>query len=147
MSIVSLYEPDSSSFLCKRFASLAVQYFDEPASAKSQVARVPLENLYRVLEMYRNDAFSDDSRSGILDLGEIQTRAFVGVADDHWYKDIKSALTGAVQNTFEGVTKDEAVDDLQSSLRWLASGGETAPRDEKITRARSFFDQLHNALI
>ncbi|NTZ82544.1 hypothetical protein FCJ61_05885 [Burkholderia metallica] len=147
MSIVSSYEPDKSSFLCKRFASLAVHYFDEPEAAKSQVARVPLENLFRVLEMYRNDAFADDSRVGILELGEVQNRPFAGLGEDLWYEGIQHALGSAVREAFNDVSKEEAVEDLQSSLRWLVKGGDLANREEKLTRARFFFDRLHETLI
>ena len=66
MSIISSFETDKSGLLYKRFATLASSYFDRPAVAKSPSAQVPLENLFRLLEMYRYDSFSDESRRGVL---------------------------------------------------------------------------------
>jgi hypothetical protein len=60
MSIISSYDVDSSAALTKRFAALATTYVDDPTVAKSDTAKVPLENLFRILEMFRYDAFADE---------------------------------------------------------------------------------------
>lgn len=147
MSIISAYEPDKSNFLCKRFASLAVEYFEKPDAAKTPAARVPLENLFRVLEMYRNDTFSDKNRRGVLELGELQGIAFFNAGEDTWYREIKSALGNAMQSTFgEATPKDQAVKELQGAIRWLVKG-DALPDQSSPGRAREFFGRLRDTLV
>src|SRR5687768_1206937 len=50
MSIISATRSDRSALNAKRFAALASVYLDNPADALEDVARVPLENLFRLLE-------------------------------------------------------------------------------------------------
>src|SRR3546814_3182314 len=51
MSIISLFPSDHSDLLCKRYAAAVSHYFDHPSAAQEPVAQVPLENVFRVLEM------------------------------------------------------------------------------------------------
>jgi hypothetical protein len=124
----------------------SADYFEQPEAAKTAAARVPLENLFRVLEMYRNDTFSDESRLGVLELGELQNSGFINTAEDKWYTEIKNALTNAVHTTFAAeISKEAAVRDLQASIRWLVKGG-TLQDDSSPRRARAFFGQLSATL-
>jgi hypothetical protein len=71
VSTISLHHQDFSDALYRRFAMLASAYFDQPAEAKKPGAAVPLENLFRLLQMYKYNAFADERRSGVLALGGI----------------------------------------------------------------------------
>lgn len=145
MSIISAYEADNSSFLCKRFASLATSYFDEPSVAKDPVALVPLENLFRILEMYRYDAFSDESRMGVLALGDPEDHSIIGQAESNWHTGIKGALDSAMRDTFGEMPKDTAVSELQEALRSLVR--DIPPMPAEIVNAKRFFTAFNNALV
>ena len=92
MSIISVYETDNSGLLYERFASLAVSYLDSPIEAVKPAAQIPLENLFRLLEMYKYDAFSDESRSGILAVDS--NNVFHSLPENNipWHGEIKNAL-------------------------------------------------------
>lgn len=145
MSIISVYEIDNSSFLCKRFASLATSYFDEPSVAKTSLAQVPLENLFRILEMYRYDAFSDESRIGVLAIGDAEDYPTVGHTESTWHTAIKEALDIAMHDTFGEMSKDQAVSELQEALRSLV--GDRLPLPAQSENAKRFFTTFNNALV
>ncbi|TAM46183.1 MAG: hypothetical protein EPN55_06160 [Gammaproteobacteria bacterium] len=145
MTIISSFETDKSDLLYKRFASLASSYFDQPAVAKSPSAQVPLENLFRLLEMFRYDAFSDESRRGVLATENIGERGIRYGFKDSWHTEIECALREAMAEIFgQQVSKEEVVTELQSSLRWLVESGEIEPY--RVNRAKGFFTSFLNHL-
>lgn len=146
MSIISTQDSDKSNFLCKRFASLASTYFDDPEEAKNATAKVPLENLFRVLEMFRNDTFSDESRIGVLALEGQSPHSLNIHKEDSWHIEIKKAVHESIVSTFGPATSQtDAVEELQSALRGLAVRSEAAA-PEVAARAKNFFTQLSVAL-
>lgn len=147
MSIISIHEDDSTNFLCKRFATLAASYFDAPESAHTPTARVPLENLYRLLEMFRNKTFSDESRGGVLALESVNAKVSSLSHNAMWQTDIEGALHKSIASTFDnGVSEEDAAQELQGSLRWLATGKESLNNDAAIGRAKRFFSELSHSL-
>ena len=145
MSIISLFPIDHSDLLCKRYASAVTGYFDNPAAAKDPVAQVPLENVFRVLEMYRYDAFADEHRKGVLALethdGEGFDPSFAGA----WHTHIKEALDKAASEVFgASSSKDTVVPRLQESLRSLVRG-QTATF-AALNVGRSFFQKFSETL-
>jgi hypothetical protein len=124
MSIISTVEIDNSPALAKRFAALTAMYIDNPEEAKSEKAKIPLENLFRILEMFRYNAFADESRRGVLALEGFNQR-FTPRAKDgsNWHASISAALEKAFSATFDTTPKDKAIDELQAGLRGLASNG------------------------
>lgn len=145
MSIVSGYEFDNSAALAKRFASLARGYFDNPSIAKDASAHVPLENLYRMLEMYRYDSFEDESRRGVLALQGLEATLSDLPGSSPWHAPIETALARAVNTAFGSVKKDEAIDQLEGSLRWLITG-ESGPDDATLQKAREFFETFEASI-
>lgn len=145
MSTLSLIDVNQSDRLARRFACLAATYFDKPDEAKAPAARIPLENLFRILQMLRYDSFSDEPRSGILDLQGLSPQSPWTVTEDHWHDKIKKALNDSLNAVFSGVDRDEAIDQIQSVLRWLATR-EVAPPAEVLAKAKQFFERLDGAL-
>lgn len=144
MATISTYDTDRSGALAKRYAQLAAQYFDKPEDARSPAAQVPLENLFRILEMYRHDAFSDDHREGVLSMIS-QTEGYSMLPSaSPWHSDIEEALGRAMHTTFGNAQKEDAVRSLQGSLRWLASNGTQGSSD--VRSARQFFHEFSQAL-
>lgn len=140
MSITSSYYVDDSNTLAKRFASIVTRYFDEQATAKDGAARIPLENLFRILEMFRRNSYADEMRKGVLALDSFETSTTPSFDTGPWQATIESALTRSLDDVFKDVPKDQAIDQLQESLRSLAKG--TVLPDASAKRARGFFEKF-----
>lgn len=138
MSIVSTYDVDNSAALAKRFAMLAEGYLDNPSAGKSESARVALENIFRMLEMFKYDAFADENRRGVLALGNSEFKSRRDLNDVNWHTNIECALKEAFKLNYADLDKVEAVEKLQENLRRLALGKENSP--EELKRAKSFFN-------
>lgn len=142
MTTISLHQQDRSDLLCKRFAHLASSYFDSPDEARTSEARIPLENLFRILQLYRYEAFSDPRRSGILALRSIAHEAEPLATDDSWHEKIEYALAHALTDAFgQGISKDDALSQIQASLRWLATNADAPPQAIR-DRTKLFLDRL-----
>lgn len=141
MSTISLSGLDQSDFLCKRFAYLASSYFDRPEEARTPGATVPLENLFRLLQMFRYKAFADERRSGILAIQAPVDQHTIGINGENWHTKIESALRGALNDTFAGIPDEQAIAEIQSALRWLATNSDH-PTEPILDRSKSFLDQL-----
>lgn len=140
MSILSVYETDKSDLLYKRFAFLASSYLDQPSEAKTPTAQIPLENLFRLLEMFRYDAFSDESRRGILAVGNINDHIVTSSVKDCWHTNVENALHNAMDSVFGQIPKEEAINELEQTLRWLAADGDI--KETSRNKAKIFFTKF-----
>lgn len=146
MSIISRQFGDKSDYLCKSFAALATGYFDQPSSELKTTAQVPVENLFRLLEMYRNDTFDDEHRMGVTAWNRSRALSIKERRKGEWHNNIKTAITDAIQNTFgSDVSEEKAVTELQDALRYLVVEGRNISPDA-ANRAKHFFRNLSNAL-
>lgn len=104
------------------------------------IAQIPLENLYRLLEMYRFDAFADDNHSGVLDLDNVDHM----IAEDNpWHTDIKSALTNAFNHAF-GKYSEDVIDEMEDVLTQISLNKPVV--DGKKDNAKKFFNQFIHEL-
>lgn len=133
MSMISSYDIDSSDSLYRRYAILASSYLDEPKAERPASAEIPLENLFRLLEMYRFNAFSDESRSGVLDLENYEPYP----TEEGWYKNVVRALDLARSEAFNAIPKGDAITELEDALRQIATNGDLS--SQKQSRAKRFF--------
>lgn len=145
MSTISLHHHDYSDALCKRFAYLTSTYMEAPEQARKAEAHVPLENLFRLLQMFRYESFEDSERPGIL-----ASRAFaprdLHITERPWHHRIEAALHTALVDVFGTDTpKDAAIEEIQASLRWLATNSEPPPPEVR-DRSRAFMGKLISAL-
>src|ERR1700733_7256598 len=122
MSIISTYQVDNSGSLAKQFAATVAGFFDNADAARSVSAKVPLENLFRMLEMFKYDAFADESRRGVLALDVFTSNLRHRSDTSQWHAKIKEAMTRSLNESFNQVAKEQAIDQLQDSLRSLAKG-------------------------
>lgn len=143
MSIMSSYRPDNSSARYRRFAQLAYSCANEPKIAKKTDNQIPLESLFRLLEMYRFDAYKDEVYSGVLDLRSSKENSHHPLAKS-WHESIKVALDKAIQISFEGKSKEEAVKELETIL-YLMSNKKTLTTAQQ-TEAKVFFGSFSQAL-
>jgi hypothetical protein len=146
MSIISVYETDKSNILYKRFASLASSYIDEPETAKAPTAQVPLENLYRLFEMFRYNAFSDQNRSGILAVDKISNNISFNPAQEEWHTKIEQALSNALSNVYKDEPKNVAIDKLENVLKWLANESTVNDDLDSQIQAKIFFERFVDEL-
>lgn len=144
MSVTSAYNTDRSGVLAKRYAILAADFFDHPEQALSSTARVPLENLFRILEMYRHGAFSDDHRLGILTMVSQSSNYSVEPREEAWHSEIEAAINVAMTEAFAEASREDAVQSLQRSLRSLARP--SLPQAEGRESAKLFFRKFSEAL-
>src|SRR5437764_9567532 len=118
MSITSSFRVDDSTALAKQFASLAAGYVDNPPNTEfDPAALVPLENVFRLLEMFRYDAFADESRQGVLAMNAPDQIYQMRVETKPWHEQIAHALQGALLQAYNGQQKDVAINELQDGIR------------------------------
>lgn len=144
MSISSTYEVDNSAALAKRFAILAKGYIDNPMAATSTNATVPLENLFRILEMFRYNAFADESRRGVLAIGGTNQRTTPRIQGPAWQLSILEALNEALTTSFNAESKDTAITEIQDGLRKLAKDGKLSR--EQSEKVRTFLTTFETKL-
>jgi hypothetical protein len=145
MSTMSLIESDQSDRLARRFADLASSYFDRREEARGPGAAVPLENLFRILQMFRYNAFSDEPRGGILELEGFGERTAYASTDEIWHKNIEDALSKALDDIFADTPKEAAIEEVQKTLSWLATDTD-APSVDAQKRTKEFLGRFVAAL-
>jgi hypothetical protein len=145
MSITSSFRVDDSTALAKQFASMAAGYVDNPPKTEEDpTALVPLENVFRLLEMFRYDAFADESREGVLAMDAPDQIYRMRVETKPWHEQIAQALQTALQQAYASQPKEAAIDELQEGIRELVK---SRPLDANVAnRAKTFFTALHTQL-
>lgn len=146
MSLISIYEIDRSAELARRFAHLAAGYADDAEAAKQRTSQIPMENLFRILEMYRYNAFSDESRGGVLAIESFGTPRPI-LQTSNWHEPILGALEVAMGKIFNFTQTDNrfgaAIDELQDGLRKIGKGEITDP---SVRTVKSFLQSFESEL-
>lgn len=119
---------NGAAHLAKRFAEQVVGYLEHPEVALKAEDQIPLENIFRLLEMYRYDAYRD------------------GYDNPHWHIEMVKAFDIALPQTFgDAVEKDAAIDELERGLREIVA----LPRDSGdpalALKTRKFFVAFNEA--
>lgn len=145
MSITSSFRVDDSTELAKQFALMAAGYVDNPPKTEvDPAALVPLENVFRLLEMFRYDAFADESRESVLAINAPDQAYRMRVQRKPWHERIAQALQGALRQAYADQTKEAAIDELQNGIRELVKSHHL---DANVAnRAKTFFTALHARL-
>lgn len=139
MPLMPVFLPtESESILCAHLASRAATLLADPAHARAD--QISLQNIYRLLEMYRFDAFLDVTPKGVLELGEgtIGSEAAGPEGDS-----LKQALDAASASAFPGVAKAQVVESLEGLISQIATG--LGPEQGAILQAKRFFEELARA--
>lgn len=145
MSISSSFRVDDSTALAKQFASMTAGYFDNPPNTKANpTALVPLENIFRLLEMFRYDAFADESREGVLAMDAPDMIYRLRVETKPWHNEIALALQIALQQAYVDKQKEAAIDELQNGIRQLVKSHH--PDKGVANRAKTFLSVLNEQL-
>ena len=145
MSITSSFRVDDSTALAKQFASMAAEYVDNPPDTETDpAALVPLENVFRLLEMLRYDAFADESREGVLAMNTPEQLYQLRIETKPWHEKIASALKFALSQTYSDLPKENAIEELQGGIRKLVQ--RHAIEGDVATRTKKFFNVFRDQL-
>ena len=123
----------STDFACEILARRAAALLQNPSTANDEVA---LQNIYRLLEMYRYDEFVDVAPRGVLALE--QGSSMVDESDVE-ADTLKRALDAAREEAYPGQTKASVVDALEGLVKAIA---QQAGEMRDAASARNFFELL-----
>lgn len=140
MALTPAYNPrESSAFLCQDLASAAVTLFRDPQAAGTD--KVALQNIYRLLEMYRFDAFVGYNPKGVLELRKVSAGAEVNIAGGEI---LRRALDIAKNTVFPNTEKEIVVDRLERLVSEMARQDALDMGEQQ--NASRFFQELSTAL-
>ena len=122
MSIISIHSGDNSDSVAKEFATKVADYMDNSGNADAPKPMIPLENIFRLLEMFRCDSYADEPWSGVLVMGDHEPKAVLERKSGYWNDKITVALRSSLNDVYPGTPKDQVVDQLQDCIRKLAKG-------------------------
>lgn len=137
MPIMAAHERSDARGAARLLAHMALDCLDNPATAIQQ--EVALNNVYRLLESYRSNAFF-----GI----DTPRQPFRGVSDkfaltpsrERHVRDVREALEHARLKAFSDQPKDQAIEAIERVLRALAypKRNEHFSDDDKRRTSRFF---------
>ena len=114
--------------MAKQFALLVACYLDAPPlREKYPASHIPLENMFRLLEMYLFDGFGEKESDTL-----------------SWKTRVASALQNARLQTYPEQPKDVAIAEIQEVLRSLTRF--EALNVDEAKRVKSFFMALYAEL-
>lgn len=135
MSIMSAVKFDRSAQIAKRYAELAVGYIDAGGIALVPGAGVPIENLIRLMEMLRYDAFEDELHAPVLALSDASDACPTIGRGEKWHVAIEAALKGAIQAYYRNIPLTNAIDKVEGCLRALANRTQVPPWEVAVCRS------------
>lgn len=148
MSLISLNYQDSSDSIARDCAAIVVEKMTETAAAaarpeKSSLA-MSLENLYRLLEMFKYHSYEDEPRRGVLmmEQDELAIRDR-GISNQHWQDRITSALESAVLAIYPDLDRTTAIEKLQGSLRAVAKNEDLGA---EVQKHKEFFAKFRDSI-
>jgi hypothetical protein len=130
---------ESSALLTRDLALHAEKLFATPSQIVAD--EVSLQNIYRLLEMYRFNAFVGYSPRGVLEVQETRRRPEVNAVDG---EALKHALDIAKDAVFPNDNKQDVVLKLEQLVSAVA--GQVTPDPGELQKARQFFREVATAL-
>lgn len=148
MSLISLSYPDSSELIAKDCASIVVDQMSAMAPVEARASRsslaMSLENLYRLLEMFKYHSYADEPRRGVLMLEQddvsVQDRSF---STQHWQDRITPALEACIKGIYPDLARTDAIERLQGSLRAVAKGENVGAEERSV---KEFFVAFRDSI-
>ena len=137
--VPAFFSKEASALLTRDLALHAEKVFATPAQAVAD--EVSLQNIYRLLEMYRFNAFVGYSPRGVLEVRELRRRPEISPADGEM---LKRALDSAKAAVFPDDNKQDVVRRLEQLVSALAEQAALDPSERQ--RARQFFQEIATAL-
>lgn len=119
-------------------ASTAKECLDDPASAPANA--VVLNNVYRLLEAYRGNAFFGLEPAASY-YPAAETLSLVPPLEQY-VSVVRDVLEQAVVTTFAGQPKDEAIAVIENVLKRIAYPEFGAPSDAEKKKVKRFFSEV-----
>jgi hypothetical protein len=98
-------------------ANMALDSINNPRRGEPQ--EVALNNMYRLLQSFRKDAFFGREAPADAPV-EASEKLTLRPPIERNVRDVRQALEGATAVAFEGLSKDNAIEVVESVLRWIA---------------------------
>jgi hypothetical protein len=145
MPIIGASERNDARGTARILATAARDCINNPKRAPAQ--EVALNNVYRLLEAYRTNAFfglelpvhdsSEDVAETLTLLPPLETHV----------RDVRVALEKAIAEVFVGVSQDRAIEAIEDVLRAVAYPNQfKKPSIDARTKAASVFEKVHQHL-
>jgi hypothetical protein len=140
MALMPAFRPrESSARMTRDFAIHAAGLLDNPQAASDD--EVSLQNIYRLLEMYRFDSFVAYSPKGILEGQDLRRQTDVNASAGTL---LKRALDQAKERVFPALDRQHAVELLERTISAIA--GSAPPNPAELQHTKRFFEELATAL-
>ncbi|WP_439401839.1 hypothetical protein ACNJYA_00645 [Bradyrhizobium sp. DASA03068] len=122
-------------------ASMALASIDNPSAGESQ--EVALNNMYRLLQSFRKDAFFGQEISSGEQAQTDPNRLTLRPPIERNVREVREALDQATQTAFGGQPRDQAIETVENVLRAIAYPTVAElPAPEVKARVVSFFQAL-----
>jgi hypothetical protein len=126
-------------------ANTALNCIDEPDGALEQ--KVELNNVYRLLEAYRVNAFLGLERGATMPNTQSLAEALTLLPVERHLKEVQLILEKARVTVFAAQSKDEAIKSLEEGLRGIVYPEEyEKPYENDRAKATRFFKEIINQL-
>jgi hypothetical protein len=121
-------------------ANMALASINNPRRGEPQ--EVALNNMYRLLQSFRKDAFFGHEAPADAPV-EASEKLTLRPPIERNVRDVRQALEGATAVAFEGRSKDDAIEVVESVLRWIAYPRTSKePSTQDRARTVSFLREL-----
>lgn len=145
MPIMSAQQQNDARGTTRLLALAASESIRKKSDATSR--EVVLNNVYRLLEAYRGNAFFGlEPRARPFPARATEAISLLPRPGRH-VREVRMALEQALAAAFPGRTKQEAIGVIEGVLRGITYPEQfEKPSDEDCTKARSFFDEVVSRL-
>jgi hypothetical protein len=127
--------------IARLLANMALASIDSPKRGEPQ--EVALNNMYRLLQSFRKDAFFGQEILGEARPQSATEKLTLRPQAERNVREVRDALEQATRVAFEGRSKDEAIETVESVLRSIAYPKlDNRPSPDDRQRAILFFRAL-----
>lgn len=114
MNAVASSSFNDAEYLTRRFTQIYLAALDNPEKAQGASFRVSQAQLFRLLEMWKYDAFAYREQP----LPDVMGRRRPAYYDDTWHLKILASLEATQVEVFDAErTKEQVIDRLQDAMR------------------------------
>lgn len=142
MSIMSADTSDYSNYFYTRFATIIISVLKKYPDPIKDIDKIPLSGIYRLLEMYKYNAYADDDHVGVTDLRGTRKRKRRRIKD--WQSSVVYALDIAFSVALPNLGKEDQIYLVQELVHYLEYG--LPVREESRNSCLLFFTKFEEIL-
>jgi hypothetical protein len=145
MPIMAAHGRSDARGTARLLATMTLASIDKPKVGEPE--EVALNNMFRLLQSFRKDAFFGQEVPRDSRPQSTAEKLTLRPPVERNVREVKEALEQATAIAFEGRSKDDAIEAVESVLRWIAYPRKSArPSDIDRARTASFFRELIDRL-